>query len=498
MRLRLSLTALVLCGLALCGAPRGHAQTPAAAPSTCSSDTARGEDILGSVVQQDSASAAGARATTAAYVAQFYPLWFTYLQSLPNSLTGTFNQLAGPNRVTPSYRFVVLINDDTIYASSYLDLSAEPAILTLPPTTVNYSILALDPYGDIFDLKQTALQPSPQGGVYALIGPGGFSGSLPASVTHKVALPLNAMTLIFRADRHPPNSTQDQTAQAKAFRSQLELQGLSGYLGNPEGGATKIIPVTLLALSLKQAADQLIARDPILFLRSLQRAVASDRTPALSPSEQALSNRFDALFGNAAARRAEFRAGAQLAHALIVDRYHTHTGPTNWVHFCNIGEWNGGTQVIERSAITEFCQYCNGISTAAYYHAFTDAAGQSLTGSDRHVYTLTFPKNRIPQATRFWSVTAYTPDTVELIRNPARKYLVASYTPGLVPNSDGSLSIYMSTIRPPQVPSANWLPVSSDPFNVALRIYGPEGNVGDDYAAGAYLPPGILPGIRAR
>jgi hypothetical protein len=174
-----------------------------------------------------------------------------------------------------------------------------------------------------------------------------------------------------------------------------------------------------------------------------------------------------------------------------VDRYQTHTGPTNWVHFCNIGTWDGGTQIFDRSAITEFCQYCNGISTAAYYHAFKDAAGQSLSGSDGRVYKLTFRKNQIPQAKRFWSITAYTPNTVELIRNPARKYLVASYTPGLMYNADGSLPIYMSTVRPPDVPSANWLPVSPGPFNVALRIYGPEGDVGDDYGNGAYLPPGI-------
>ncbi|HJT79052.1 MAG TPA: DUF1214 domain-containing protein [Gemmataceae bacterium] len=504
-RLRLPLAALVLSALALGGAPRGHAQTSAnpggsaatAAPApACSSDPGQpspqsAQDILDSFAQQDPASAAGAKATAAAYVAQFYPLWFTYYQSLPEKVLGTFNQLVGPDRVTPAYRYVVLINDDTIYASAYLDLTAGPVILTIPPVTVNYSILALDPYGDIYDLKKTELQPSPQGGVYALVGPSGFSGTLPASVTHQVAMPLNAMTLIFRADRHAPDSTTDQTDLAKTFRSQLQLQTLTDYLSDPNGGPTKVVPVILFAFSFKQAADELIARDPILFLRTLQQAVASPRTPPLSPFEQVLSSRFDALFGNGVTRRAEFGAGARLAHALIVDRYLTHTGPTNWVHFCNIGDWGGGTQVIDRSAITEFCQYCNAISTAAYYHAFKDAAGYSLDGSNRRVYVLTFPQDQIPQAKRFWSLTAYTPDTVELIPNPAQKYLVASYTPGLQPNPDGSLSIYMSPVRPPDVPSANWLPVSPGRFNVALRIYGPEGNVGDNYDAGAYLPPGI-------
>jgi hypothetical protein len=145
LRLRLPLAALVLSVLALGGAPRGHAQTSAspgsatAAPApACSSDTGQpspqsAQDILDSFAQQDPASAAGAKATAAAYVAQFYPLWFTHYQSL-----GGLNQLVGPDRVTPIYNAVVLINVDTVYASAFLDLTAEPVVLTLrhPPTLI--------------------------------------------------------------------------------------------------------------------------------------------------------------------------------------------------------------------------------------------------------------------------------------------------------------------------------------------------------------------------
>jgi len=76
-----------------------------------------------------------------AYVAQFYSLWFTYYQSQ----LGTFNRLAGPDKISPIYHFVVLINDDTLYAGSFLDLTTEPAILTIPATAATYSILNLTP-----------------------------------------------------------------------------------------------------------------------------------------------------------------------------------------------------------------------------------------------------------------------------------------------------------------------------------------------------------------
>jgi hypothetical protein len=64
---------------------------------------------------------------------------------------------------------------------------------------------------------------------------------------------------------------------------------------------------------------------------------------------------------------------------------------------------------------------------------------------------------------------------------------VASYTPGLQYNTDGSLSVYMARRPPKGVPAANWLPVSFRKFNVARRVYGPEGDVEDN----TYIPPGI-------
>ena len=356
------------------------------------------------------------------------------------------NKLVGPDRVTPIYNSVVLINVDTVYASAFLDLRAGPVVLTVPGTPVNYSILLLDPYGDIF---QTALQPNTPG-VYTITGPG-FSGALPPGVT-PVTMPLNAMTLIFRADRYAPASSAtpyaDETAQANTFRASLKLQTLSDYLSNPNGGATAVQPEEYFAFPFKLTADELIARDPIEFLRMLQVAVASPRTPPMTPFEQDLSSRFDALFGHGVSQRPDFGAGAQLAHKLIVNRYLTHTGPTNWVHFNNIGCWDGGTQVVDRSAITEFCQYCNAISTAVYYHAFKDAGGQWLTGSHPGGYVLTFPAGQLPEARRFWSLTAYTPKTVELIPNQEQKYVVAGYTPGLQYNF-GRLAVDLHEHGPP-------------------------------------------------
>jgi hypothetical protein len=78
-----------------------------------------------------------------------------------------------------------------------------------------------------------------------------------------------------------------------------------------------------------------------------------------------------------------------------------------------------------------------------------------------------------PETTRFWSLTAYTEQAIELIPNKINRYEVASYS-GAHFNSGGSLSIYMGAEAPDGIPIENWLPVARGAaFNVVLRDYGP-------------------------
>lgn len=412
-------------------------------------------------------------ATTIKYVIEFYPLWFTYYQSF----VARQNILAGPIRVSPLYHIVVAINVDTIYASAFINVVAEPVILTIPWTRANYSVLNLDPYGNVFetDIKGE--------GKYALTT-AGYSGPLPIGAK-RIDIPFDVSILIFRVDRH--SGTENQSLIARGFRAKLKLQTLTEYNQDKDGGKTLILPEAFFSIPFKTAVDELITRTPLAYLRQLQRAVHSSNTPPLTPEQKILSDEFDNLFGDGgiSSDTPAFRAGARRAHEKIIHNYLSNRGTTNWITFTNIGNW--GDNVLDRASITEFIQYGNGRSTAAYYHAFRDGAGVPLHGRRPLGYVLTFAKDEIPEASRFWSLTAYTPDSIELISNPARKYVIGSYTPDLEYNGDGSLSIYISRRQPHGVPAANWLPVGREPFNIMLRVYGPEGSVADN----TYVPPPI-------
>jgi len=421
--------------------------------------------------------ASDAYSTTMAYVEQFYPLWFTYYQFQFGAPLGATNAWVAAKEVTPLYHFCVAINDDTLYTSVYFDLRKEPVVITIPNTTLKYTTLTLDPYGTTIE---PGLPATP--GVYAFTGPG-FTGTLPSGIT-AVPMPINFPSLYIRTIKYSP-SGDNLIAAGQAFQKTLLAQTLSQYINNPEGGAAKILPEIDFAFPFKQTADLLIDKSPINFLKLLQAAVAAPNTPPLSQSAQALSNRFNALFGNGNTDQAAFSAGARAAHATIVQNYLTHTDSSRWIHFTNIS--NRGNNFLDRSSITEFLQLSNGISTAAYYHTFSDGNGNALDGGDPSGYVLTFSKDQLPQAALFWSLTAYTPNAIELVPNSANKYVVASYLPGLEYNSDGSLNVYMSAQQPSGVPTANWLPIPPGKFNIMLRVYGPEGDVADN----TYIPPAI-------
>jgi hypothetical protein len=422
--------------------------------------------------------------TTVKYVEHFYPLWFTYYQTL----VAHSNLPVGPDKISPIYHYVVAINDDTLYVSSYLDLSGEPVILTIPnsPADLSYSVLMLDPYGD--KISQSVITP-PAPGTFALYGPG-FKGTLPTDVT-PVPLPLNHLALIFRVDKF--TNRVDLTSEADCFRRKVRTEPLCAYLGRtcppgtPPGGVADIVREAAFAFPFKTTADTLIARDPIFFLRMLQIAVLSKKTPPMSHELRELSDKFNALFAKLNAEQSEFARGTRAAHHAIVHDYLNNTGPTNWITYTNIGIW-APDEYIQRSSITQFIQYANDHQAAAYYHAFKDRDGSPLDGTDPDGYVLKFSAQEIPVAKRFWSVTAYTPEAIELVPNSANKYLVASYTPGLETNEDdGSISIYMARDLPAGVNPANWLPIPAGSFNIMLRVYGPEGRVENN----TYVPPAI-------
>ena len=422
--------------------------------------------------------------TSLAYVVRFYPRWFTYhQQQVPHT------QLFGPLTMTPEFKEVNAPNVDTSYVTSFVDVTAEPAILRIPSTPVVYSLFTSDVYGNVF---QTTIQP-PAPGLYAIVGPGTPTRGIPRDAT-RVEVPVPFSVWIIRADNFGP-SGDPQPVLVDEFRTGLQLAPLSAYLADPTGNHGRLVPVVLFGQPFKVIADNQIRESPTTFLLTLQRALADPTTPPPTGVARRLARRMDRFLRFLGDHpqdlplRSAILEGVQDAHTAIVDRYLSHVGATQWIRFMDIGEWSSD---LDRSATTEFLQYGNETSTAVYFHTFNDGHGHPLDCTNVPAYRLTFPADQIPEAKRFWSVTAYLPESITLIPNEVDKYSVGSYTEGLVRDADGSLTIYIQHRSPGPALHPNCLPCSADgPFNLMLRVYGPEGNVDQDYT-----PPAVEPSVR--
>ncbi len=430
------------------------------------------------------------------YTVRFYPRYFTWVQFQINGENSkrqgaggqNANRLTGPLGMGPEYKIVVAINDDTIYTEAFLDVSSEPVILTIPAYPNKFSVLQLDVYGNIFSTALSSDPPS-NGGVYAFVA-GGYTGKVPHKAT-RVELPYTFTTIAIRIDKHSP-SGQNLIHAANEFRSSLTLQTLSEYDAGQPSGRTLVLPLFVFAPSVKLMADEGLATAPEAFLLTLQEAMASPMTQPITDDDRALIQRFDAAFAEARNKAdhdsrplTEIIQGAQAAWTALINRWQSHRGKTNWIHFDNIGHW--GDNYLDRAALTEYIQVGNDRTAAYYADAFVDASGLPLDGGS-FAYTIQFAKDELPEYERFWSMTAYTPEYVELVPNVLDKYAVASYTHGLVTASDGSVTIYVQADPPKEHERLpNWLPVPKGFFSLLFRVYGPKGTA----LAGTYVPPKI-------
>jgi hypothetical protein len=361
---------------------------------------------------------------------------------------------------------------------------------TIPSTNLVFSVLLLDRYGNIY--PNNVKTP----GTYVFEGPvyqPSPTQPLPAAAT-VVSVPVAYPVIIVRVDRFSSTlkTQQEQDEheeEAEVFRSSLKMQSLSGY----DNGSTspspdaQIVTELTYAFPFKVIADTELTIGPDEFLKQLMEAVADPSVQPLSSGDAALSEQFNELY-TSGAYKADLEQGATRAHQQIIQNYlHNPNYPSvnGWTSFHDIGQW---LTIQDRASITQYLQYGNDLTHAAYFHAFVDQNGNALDGS-KSSYTIHFAANQLPQASRFWSITAYTPEAIELVPNALNKYHVANYTPELQFDPDGSLTIYVGTSKPLGVPEANYLPAPSGQFNLMLRVYGPEGQA----LAGDYVPPVVVP-----
>jgi hypothetical protein len=379
-----------------------------------------------------------------------------------------FNTLASSRSVaTPDDKFVVTPNSDTPYSYLWMDLRAEPIVVTMPKVEPNryYTGQLVDLYTFNFAYLGTRAYGN-DGGTFVIAGPN-WSGLTPAGVKAVIHSETQFAYLLIRTQLF----NMDDLPNVNKIQSAYHAQPLSAYLHQPAPPAAAAVNWPKPADITTQSPDILRVLDFLL------------QFCPPNPSESSLLARFAKLnIGtNQTFDLNQFPADVQQAvndgikdsntDLAVVMKEVNNPQALPLVAFGTRDLLKG--DYLHRYAGAKLGLYGNTLQEAVYFGYFVDANHQTVDAS-RQSYELHFNNGQLPPNNAFWSLTMYDGKTQFLVANPLNRYLLNSTTlKSYKYGPDGSLTLYIAHDNPGAEKQSNWLPAPDGPFYAVLRVYLP-------------------------
>lgn len=395
-----------------------------------------------------------------------------------------FNVIASASNVaTPEDKFVVTPNSDTPYSFLWLDLRAEPVVITMPKIDKGryYSGQLIDLYTFNFAYLGTRAFGN-DGGSYLVAGPG-WKGETPKGVAVVFPCETQFAYVLFRTQLYSPADID----KVRKIQAGYRAQPLSQFLGQPAPPAP---PAVAWPKPTKEMTSS-----PALF-GTLDFLLQFCPTPA---SEKDLMARFAKLSIGAGKGFDPGKMTPDLRKAVedgIADAWKDLEGVQEQINTEQISSSDmfGSRDFLKGNYLHRFAGaklglYGNSGAEAIYLGYFVDANKQTADASKSN-YVLRFPKDQLPPAGAFWSLTMYDGKTQLLVANPLKRYLLNSpMLKSFAYDGDGSLTLHLQKDSPGKKREPNWLPAPDGPFYAILRIYMPAPEV----LSGAWKKPPMEP-----
>ncbi|MGC1298247.1 MAG: DUF1254 domain-containing protein [Alloacidobacterium sp.] len=392
-----------------------------------------------------------------------------------------FNKINNEARVF-TYKDTAIItpNSDTPYSLLWMDLRAEPIVLSVPAVekTRYYSVMLCD--GNTFNYGYIGSRATGnEAGDYLVAGPD-WKGETPPGIKK-----------VFRS------STQFSLA---AYRTQLfnsedmpnVVKVQAGYKGQPLSAYLKQpAPPAAPAINFPKINKELVKTKFFEYLNfALQFAPAGSEEKEIRAKLATIGKNLSPE------QKTAIMQGVKDGEAKIEKYLSAGQKDINgWKVGSLFGDrafYNGDW--LKRAAAAKGGIYGNDAAEAMYPMTKTLADGEPLDGS-QHKYTLTFAAGQFPPVSAFWSVTMYDGKSQLLIKNPINRYLINSpMLPGMKKNADGSLTLYIQKDSPGADKESNWLPAPNDVIYLVMRLYWPKVEPPSILppGEGTWKPPGIV------
>ena len=426
--------------------------------------------------------------TEEAYIFSF-PILDSYKMLFAQALYPESGAYEGPLNVLnhnaellgPDYTLIVRPNNDTLYSLVWLDLRAEPMVLSVPAVPLDryYSFQLIDLYTHNFAYVGSRAT-GPEVGNYLITGPG-WSGETPDGITAVIPCETVFATALARTAVFGP----EDVPNVAAIQEQYAVTPMSAFAGTEPPPAAA--PPQLLPYNPQQARSAGFVALMNAFLPYLGQH-ASDAELWQRFAAIGIGGDFDLE-----SLEPEIRTAMDEGVAAALNKIETEAA--------NLGRRQNGWMLVEasfgtreamqgrslrRAGAAAFGLWGNDLEEAFYPETSADADGETLDAST-HDYVIHFAADQLPPVKSFWSLSMYNLPQQHFIHNPINRYTLGDSTKGVVYGKDGSLTVYLQHASPGKDKESNWLPAPEGLFSLQMRCYWPEPESLDPL----YVPPAV-------
>jgi len=395
---------------------------------------------------------------------------------------GPMNMFVNVPEFPPAdFRDVVRPNFDTLYSIAWIDMSKDAAVVSVPDTGGRFYLMPmLDMWSDVFaspGWRTTGTQPG-----NFLLAPPKWSGQVPDGMT-RIDAPTPTVWVIGRTKTDGP---ADYEAVHK-IQAGYNVTALADWGKPPRTAEVKIDPSVDMKTAPKLQVDAMPADKFFGYAAELMKLHPPHLTdqPIIAQMrrigiEQGKS--FDADKLSAAVRKG-LEGTPQAARKLMAWKVPTLARVAN--HWSMNTDTMGvyGNFYLKRAIVAQLGLGANLPEDAIYPLNLGDEAGAPLVGDNN--YTIQFEKSAAPPVNAFWSITLYDREGFQ-VANSLNRFAVSSWMPFKY-NPDGSLTLHLQNESPGPDMEANWLPAPKGPFNLTMRLYGPQ----SEALTGRWNPPPV-------
>ncbi len=377
---------------------------------------------------------------------------------------GGFNRFRHYARsATPADKDIVTPNNDTPYSWAWLDLRAEPIVLSLPavPAPRYYVNQWFDLYTHNF--AYTGVRTTGrEAGTYLFAGPR-WKGVVPKGITKVFRSETDFVGTLTRTQLAGP----EDIPAMQDIQVRYKLMPLSQFTRKP---APKPAPPVAWPAWDANKAESIGFIAYLNALLPFMPTVSSEKAAFARFAKIGIGPRkpFDPSKLDPATRDA-IEQGVADASKELKDKALAQTSSKG---FFGTRSELGADYVIYRSMGAMLGIYGNSTEEAVYASQQTGPDGKVLDGSKHWV--LRFEPGQLPPVNEFWSITMYNLPQRLLVENQINRYSVGDRTAGLKQGPDGSLEIYVQHDNPGPEKASNWLPAPKGPFFFVARFYGPK------------------------